>query len=105
MENGKRSAEEVFDGSASPRQHLRNQEDATHDLGWIDLHSDVMQDAPIISDHRADPTQPPRLSSSTIRRPLPLYPRKQINNDDLIASIDQVGYNTLKFGFLEIELK
>ena len=30
-------------------------------------------------------------SSPTIRRPLPRYPRRQINNDDLIASIDQVG--------------
>ena len=27
----------------------------------------------------------------TIRHPLPCYPRRQINNDDLIASIDQVG--------------
>ena len=34
---------------------------------------------------------PPRSSSSTIRRPLPRYLRKQINNDDLITSIDQVG--------------
>ena len=34
---------------------------------------------------------PPRSSSSTIHRPLPHYQRRQINNDDLIASIDQVG--------------
>ena len=34
---------------------------------------------------------PPRSSSSTIHCPLPRYPRRQINNDDLIASIDQVG--------------
>ena len=27
----------------------------------------------------------------TTRRPLPRYPRRQINNDDLIASIDRVG--------------
>ena len=41
----------------------------------------------------ADPISkpPPRSSSSTIRRPLPRYPRRQINNDDLIASIDQVS--------------
>ena len=38
MENGKRSAEEAFDGSVSPRQRLHHQEDATHDLGWMDLH-------------------------------------------------------------------
>ena len=36
--------------------------------------------------------EPPlRSSSPTIRRLLPCYPRRQINNDDLIASIDQVG--------------
>ena len=29
--------------------------------------------------------------SSTTRHLLPRYPRRQINNDDLIASIDQVG--------------
>ena len=75
MENGKRSAEEAFDGSMSPRQRLRHQEDAT-------------QDAPIVLDHRADSAQLSRLSSSTIHRLLPCYPRKQIDNDDLIASID-----------------
>ena len=35
--------------------------------------------------------QPLRSSSSTIHRPLPHCQRRQINNDDLIASIDQVG--------------
>ena len=41
----------------------------------------------------ADPISelPPRSSSSATRRSLPRYPRKQINNDDLIASIDQVN--------------
>ena len=41
----------------------------------------------------ADPTsEPPLRSSSPItRRLLPHYPRKQVDNDDLIASIDQVG--------------
>ena len=34
---------------------------------------------------------PPRSPSSITRRPLPRYQRRQINNDDLIASIDQVG--------------
>ena len=34
---------------------------------------------------------PPRLPSLTTRRLLPRYQRRQINNDDLIASIDQVG--------------
>ena len=36
--------------------------------------------------------EPPlRSPSSTTHRPLPRYQRRQINNDDLIASIDQVG--------------
>ena len=34
---------------------------------------------------------PLRWPSSTTRHLLPCYPRRQINNDDLIASIDQVG--------------
>ena len=34
---------------------------------------------------------PPRSSSSITRRSLPRYPRKQIDNNDLIASIDQVN--------------
>ena len=41
----------------------------------------------------ADPISesPSRSPSSTTRRPLPCYQRRQINNDDLIAFIDQVG--------------
>ena len=78
MENGKRSAKEAFDGSVSPRQSLRH-------------HKDVTQDAPIILEHSADSTQLPRSSSSMIRRPLPWYPRKRIDDDDLIASIDRAG--------------
>jgi len=41
----------------------------------------------------ADPIlEPPlRSSSPTTRRLLPRYSRKQVGNDDLIASIDQVG--------------
>ena len=41
----------------------------------------------------ADPISepPPRSSSPITRRPLPRYPRKQVGNDDLIASIDQDG--------------
>ena len=44
---------------------------------------------PAIADPISEP--PPRSPSSTTRRLLPRYPRRQINNDDLIASIDQVG--------------
>ena len=41
----------------------------------------------------ADPISepPPRSSLPTTHRLLPRYSRKQIDNDDLIASIDQVG--------------
>ena len=41
----------------------------------------------------ADPISelPPRSPSSTTRHPLPRYQRRQINNDDLIVSIDWVG--------------
>ena len=38
----------------------------------------------------------PRPPSSTTRHPLPRYQRRQINNDDLIASIDQVGQKVVK---------
>ena len=49
---------------------------------------------PIIPAHAtADPiSEPPlRSPSSATRRPLPRYQRRQINNDDLIVSIDRVG--------------
>jgi len=78
MENIKRSAEEAFNGSMSPRQRLHHQEGAT-------------QDAPIILEHRANSAQLLGSSSSTIHRQLPCYPRRQIDNDDLIASIDQAS--------------
>ena len=45
--------------------------------------------APATVDPISEPL--PRSPSSTTRRPLPRYQRRQINNDDLIASIDQVG--------------
>jgi len=45
--------------------------------------------APAIVDPISEP--PLRLSSPTTCHLLPRYPRKQINNDDLIASIDQVS--------------
>ena len=38
MESGKRPAEVALDESVPPHQHLRHQEDATHDLGRMDLH-------------------------------------------------------------------
>jgi len=45
--------------------------------------------APVTVDPISEP--PPRSPSSATRRPLPRYQRRQINNDDLIVSIDRVG--------------
>jgi len=84
MENGKRSAKEAFNRSVSSCQRLRHQEGAT-------------RDAPIISKHRADSAQLLGLSSSTICCSFPRYPRKQINSDNLIASIDQVGQKLIDY--------
>jgi len=41
MENGKRSTEGALDESMPPHQCLRHQENATRDLGWMDLHLNV----------------------------------------------------------------
>ena len=78
MENSKRSTEEALNGFASSRQRLRHQEGAT-------------RDAPTISGHRADSIQPSGLSSSIAHCQLPCYPRRRIDNDDLLASIDRAG--------------
>ena len=80
MENSKRSAEEAFIGSASSRQCLHRQEGAT----W---------DAPIILEQRADSAQPLGSSSAPIRHQIPCYLRRQIDNDDLLASIDRTDQN------------
>ena len=45
--------------------------------------------APATTDPISKP--PPRSPSSATRCPLPRYQRRQINNDDLIESIDRVG--------------
>ena len=63
IESGKRSAEEAFNGSVSPRQRLHHQEGVT-------------QDAPILSEHRADFAQLPRSSSLMILPPTPLLPEE-----------------------------
>ena len=75
MENNKRSVEEALNGSTSSCQHLHRQEGAT----W---------GAPIVPEQRADSAQPSGSSSALIRRQLPRYPRRQIDNDDLLASIN-----------------
>ena len=76
MENSKRPAEEALNGPASSRQCLHRWEGATRDV-------------PIVLEHRVNPAQPSGSSSTLIRRQLPSYPRRQIDNVDLIASIDQ----------------
>ena len=78
MENSKRSAEEAHSGSASSCQRLHCQEGAT-------------RDAPTALGHRVDSAQPLGFSSSTAHRQLPYYPRRWIDNDDLLASIDRHG--------------
>ena len=80
MENSKRSAEEALNGFASSRQRLHRQEGVT----W---------DAPIVLEQRADSTQPLGSSLAPICHQLPRHSRKQINNDDLLASIDWTDQN------------
>ena len=76
MENSKRPAEEVLNGSASSRQRLHRWEGATQDVSTA-------------LEHRVDLVQSLRSSSTLICRQLPSCLRRQINNDDLIASIDR----------------
>ena len=75
MENSKRPAEEVLNGIASLRQRLHCREGATRDVST----------AP---EHRVDLVQSSRSSSTLICRQLPSRSRRQIDNEDLIASID-----------------
>ena len=76
MENNKRSAEEALNEPASSRQRLHRQEGATRDV-------------PTVPEHRVNPAQPSGSSSTLIHRQLPSYSRRQIDNVDLIASIDR----------------
>jgi len=78
MKNNNTSAEEALDGSTSSRQRILCQEGA-------------LRDVPVISDQRADSTQPSGSSSAPICRQLPRYLRRPRDNDDLIASIDWTG--------------
>ena len=76
MENSKRPTEEVLNGSASSRQRLHRWEGATRDVST----------AP---EHKVDLVQSSRSSSTLTCCQLPSCPRRQIDNDDLIASIDR----------------
>ena len=78
MENSKRFAEGALNGSASSRQRLHRQEGAAHD-------------APTASSYRANSVQPLGSSSSIAYRQFPCYSRRQIGNDDLVATIDNHG--------------
>ena len=53
------------------------------------IDSALITPAPTIADPISEP--PLRSPSSTIRRSLPRYQRRQINNDNMIVSIDWVG--------------
>ena len=75
MENSKRPTEEALNEPASSRQRLHRREGATRDV-------------PLFPEHRVNSAQPLGSSSTLIHRQLPSYPRRQIDNDDLIASID-----------------
>ena len=55
----------------------------------VQIHSAPTTPAPMATDLILEPL--PRSPSSTTHRPLPRYQRRQINNDDLIVSIDRVG--------------
>ena len=76
MENNKRPTEAALNGPASSRQRLHRREGATRDV-------------PIVPEHRVNPAQSSGSSSTLIRHQLPSYPRRQIDNVDLIASIDR----------------
>ena len=55
----------------------------------VQIRSAPTTTAPITVDLILEPLL--RLPSSTTHRPLPHYQKRQINNDDLIESIDRVG--------------
>ena len=80
MENSKRFIEEALNGAASSCQLLHHQEGVTHD-------------ALTASGHRVNSVQPSRFSSSIAHHQLPYYPRRWVDNDDLLTSIDRHGQN------------
>ena len=83
MENSKRSPEKVFIGSASSRRCLRHQEG-------------ISRDASTALGNRADSIRPLGSSLSTIHYQLPCYPRRRIDNEDLLAAIDSHGQGLAK---------
>jgi len=55
----------------------------------VQIDSTLIIPAPATADPISEPLL--RSPSSTTHRPLPRYQRRQINNDDLIESIDRIG--------------
>ena len=78
MENSKKFTKEALNGPASSHLCLHRQEGTT-------------RGAPTASGNRTDSICPLGSSSSTTCRQLPCYQRRQIDNDDLLTSIDQHG--------------
>ena len=78
MENSKRFVEEALNGPASSCQRLHRQEGTT-------------RGAPTASENMIDSIRPLGSFSSTACHQLPCYQRRQIDNDDLLASIDRHG--------------
>ena len=78
MENSKKIAKEALNGPASSCLCLHHQEGTTHG-------------APTVLRNRTNSVRLLGSSSSTTCRQLPCYPRRLIENNDLLASIDQHG--------------
>ena len=92
MENSKRFPEKVFIGSASSRQRLRRQEG-------------ISRDASAASGNRADSVRPSGPSLSMACRQPPCHQMRWIDNDDLLASIDQHGQSLAEcLSLLELAL-
>jgi len=78
MENSKKFAEEALNGPASSCLFLHRPEGTT-------------RGAPTASGNRTDSVRPLGSSTLTAHCQLPCYQRRQIDNDDLLASIDRHG--------------
>ena len=78
MENSKKFPEEALNGPASSCQRLHRQEGAT-------------RGAPTALGDRTDSVRPLGSSPLAARHQLSCYQRRQIDNDDLLASIDRHG--------------
>ena len=78
MENSKKFAKEALNGPTSSRQCLHRQEGTS-------------RGAPSTLGNRTDSIRPLGSSLLTACSQLPCYQRRQIDNDDLLASINRHG--------------